>query len=143
MHSKGTKPYIYMYPFSPNSLPSRLPHNTEQGSLCCTYSKSLFSSLWFVLCVNVSFCCKTKWISFFFIHCSIVGIQFCVTFCCTANQISYTCTHIHSFLGSSPIKVIIVTWWSVLNANLITYFNWAGLHFCLQQIFILLPCLND
>ena len=36
MDSKGTQPYIYMYPFSPQTpLPSRLLHNIEQNSLCC------------------------------------------------------------------------------------------------------------
>ena len=39
MNSKGTQLYIYTYPFSPKLplLPSsRLPHNTEQSSLCYT-----------------------------------------------------------------------------------------------------------
>ena len=34
--SKGTQPCIYMYPFFARlHIPSRLPHNFEQSSLCC------------------------------------------------------------------------------------------------------------
>ena len=37
-NSEGTQPYIYMYPFSPQTpLPSRLPQNIEQSSMCCVY----------------------------------------------------------------------------------------------------------
>ena len=37
MKSGGTQLYTFMYPFSPKTpLPSRLPHNIEQNSLCCT-----------------------------------------------------------------------------------------------------------
>ena len=33
MDSKGTQPYIYMYPFPPTPLPSRLPHNSTRTDL--------------------------------------------------------------------------------------------------------------
>ena len=38
VNTEGTQPYVhgYMYPFSSNPLPSRLPHNTEQSSMCYT-----------------------------------------------------------------------------------------------------------
>ena len=37
MKSGGIQLYPFMYPFSPKTpLPSRLPHNIEQNSLCCT-----------------------------------------------------------------------------------------------------------
>ena len=36
MDSKGTQPYKYMYSFSQTPLPSRLPRNIEQSSLCYT-----------------------------------------------------------------------------------------------------------
>ena len=37
VYSKGTLPYIYIYPFSPQTpLPSRLPQNIERSSLCST-----------------------------------------------------------------------------------------------------------
>ena len=42
MNSEGTQLYIYMYPFSQTPLPSRLPHNTEQSSICyIPYNRSL------------------------------------------------------------------------------------------------------
>ena len=36
LNSTGTQPYIHMYPFSPTPLPSRLPRDIKQSSLCCT-----------------------------------------------------------------------------------------------------------
>ena len=36
LNSTGTQPYRYMYPFSPTLLPSRLPRDIKQSSLCCT-----------------------------------------------------------------------------------------------------------
>ena len=39
------------------------------------------------------------------VYWSIVDSQHCVSFCCTAEQMSYTYTLIHSFLDSIPIWV--------------------------------------
>ena len=36
-HSRATQPYLYMYPFSPNSLPIQAAHNIEQSPLCYTW----------------------------------------------------------------------------------------------------------
>ena len=40
------QPYIYMYPFSLNPLPSRLPHNIEQSFLCYTLGPCCLSILY-------------------------------------------------------------------------------------------------
>ena len=49
--SKGTQPYINMYPFSPNTtnhprpMPSRLAHNIEQSFMCYPIGSCWLSSL--------------------------------------------------------------------------------------------------
>ena len=37
VHSRATQPYLYTYPFSPNSPPLQTAHNIEQRSLCYTW----------------------------------------------------------------------------------------------------------
>ena len=55
VNSKRTLPYIYMYPFSLNPLPSRLPHNIEQSSLCYAVSPCQLSILLLFLNVYLLF----------------------------------------------------------------------------------------
>ena len=50
VNSKATERYICMHLFSPNSLPSRLPHNTEQS--CMGYTVSL----WWLSILNTAVC---------------------------------------------------------------------------------------
>lgn len=91
VYSKGTKAYIHMSLFSPNSLPARLPQNTEQGSPCCTQSKCSFSSLWSVLCVNVSFLLTNK-IDLFFL---IVEYSWCTILLLSAVYQTKSVIHVH------------------------------------------------
>ena len=44
-NSRGTQPYIFIYPFSPKSHPSRLPHNTEWSSRGCALGPCWLSLL--------------------------------------------------------------------------------------------------
>ena len=43
--------YIFMYPFSPNPLPSRLSHNIEQNFLCYTVGPCCLSILYIAVCI--------------------------------------------------------------------------------------------
>ena len=54
LNSKRAEPYISMYPLFPK-LPSRLPHNTEQSSLCYTVGSYWLSILNIVVCI-----CRSK-----------------------------------------------------------------------------------
>ena len=61
MPSKGTQPYICMHPFSPKtSLPTRLPHNIEQTSLCYTVGPCWLSTLNTAVCTCQSQIFKSK-----------------------------------------------------------------------------------
>ena len=50
VNSTGTQPDMYMYPFSPTLLPSRLPHNTEQSPMCYTVGPCWLSILTIAVC---------------------------------------------------------------------------------------------
>ena len=51
VYRKGTQPYIYMYLFSLKTpLPSRLPHNIEPSSICCTVGPCWLSILNTAVC---------------------------------------------------------------------------------------------
>ena len=52
VNSKGTQPYICLYS-PPNSPPSRLPHNTEQSSLCYTAGPCWLSILNTAVCTSI------------------------------------------------------------------------------------------
>ena len=71
---------------------------------------------------------QSHWLSYFFK--SIVDLQCCVNFRCTEKWISYTDTHIHSFLDSFPIQAIAEYWveFPVLYSMslLVIYFIYSG-----------------
>ena len=50
VHSEGTQPYVQMYLLSPELPPPRVPHNTEQSSLCYTVG------LWWLSIWNTAVC---------------------------------------------------------------------------------------
>ena len=52
VNSKGTQPYICLYS-PPNSPPSRLPHNTEQSSLCYTAGPCWLPILNTAVCTSI------------------------------------------------------------------------------------------
>ena len=70
VNSEGTQPYIYMYPFSPQiPLPSRLPHNIEQSSLCYRLGPCwLGIQSRFLLITNLTITWQKRFSFFFFLH---------------------------------------------------------------------------
>ena len=90
------------------------------------------SELWAFLCV-----CFFIILMYFillkkFFYWSVVDLQCCVSFRCTAKWISYTYTYIHSFLGSFPIYVITEYWveFPVLYSRslLVIYFIYSSVY---------------
>ena len=66
--------------------------------------KNLFNSLANFKTMLLGFCfCFRHWAFKTFFYWSIVDLQCCVSFRCTAKWISYTYTHIYSFLDYFPI----------------------------------------
>ena len=68
VNTEGTQPHIYMYPFSPQiPLPSRLPYNTEQSSLCYRLGPCwLGIQSRFLLITNLTITWQKRSSSFFF-----------------------------------------------------------------------------
>ena len=68
---------------------------------------------------------------------SLVDLQCCISFRCTAKWISYTYTYIHSFLDSFPIQVITEYWeeFPVLYSRslLVIYFIYSSVCICQSQ----------
>ena len=50
VNSEGTQPYRHMYPSPPTILPSPLPHNIEQSSMCCIVGPCWWSLLTTAVC---------------------------------------------------------------------------------------------
>ena len=62
------------------------------------------------LCFPSSYTTASPQSYFLNFYWSIVDLQCCVSFRCTAKWISYTYTYSHSFLDSFPIQIITETW---------------------------------
>ena len=80
--------------------------------------------------------------SFFNFYWSIVDLQCCVSFRCTAKWVTYTNTYIHSFLDSFPISVITEYWveFPVLYSRSleVTYFIYTSVYMSIP-IFQFIP----
>ena len=66
-----------------------------------------FSSGWRI---TIVFFLSSKYVFLNHFYQSIVNLQCCISFMCTAKWISCTYTYIHSFLDSFPITVITEYW---------------------------------
>ena len=70
---------------------------------------------------------------------SIIDVQCCVSFCCTAKWISYTCAYIHSFLDST-YKVIPYDIFLSLSGLLYSVWQFLGPFTSLQTALFLWRC---
>ena len=81
----------------------------------CTFVENLESieKAWRRRKLHIISLLREKPLSLFFLinfYWSIVDLQCCVSFSCTAKWISYTYTYIHCFLDAFPIQVITGYW---------------------------------